>query len=97
MANNLLLVMGSGNRDEANFENGEVFNIHRENSKEHLSFGYGIHFCLGSPLAKLEFKTVLEEVTRLIPDLKIKKNKNLLLPQILRSGLQWLWCRVVNS
>ena len=88
MANNLLLVMGSGNRDEANFENGEVFNIHRENSKEHLSFGYGIHFCLGSQLAKLEFKTVLEEVTRLIPDLKIK---NLLLPQILRSGLQWLW------
>lgn len=72
---NLLLVMGSGNRDEANFENGEEFNIHRENSKEHLSFGYGIHFCLGSPLAKLEFKTVLEELTRLIPDLKIKKNQ----------------------
>jgi cytochrome P450 len=70
---NLLLVMGSGNRDEANFENGESFNIHLENSKEHLSFGYGIHFCLGSPLAKLEFKTVLEELTRLIPDLKIKK------------------------
>jgi cytochrome P450 len=72
---NLLLVMGSANRDEANFENGEEFNIYRENSKEHLSFGYGIHFCLGSPLAKLEFKTVLEELTALIPNLKIKKDQ----------------------
>lgn len=72
---NLLLIMGSGNRDEANFENGESFDINRENSKEHLSFGYGIHFCLGSPLAKLEFKIVLEELTRLIPDMKLKNEQ----------------------
>lgn len=72
---NLLIVMGSANRDESNFENGEHFDIQRENSKEHLSFGFGIHFCLGSPLAKLEFKTVLEELTRLVPNMKLKENQ----------------------
>ena len=72
---NLLIVMGSANRDESNFEDGEEFDIHRENSKEHLSFGFGIHFCLGSPLAKLEFKTVLEELTRLVPNMKLKENQ----------------------
>tara|TARA_R110002020_G_scaffold34530_6_gene104957 strand:- start:751 stop:1983 length:1233 start_codon:yes stop_codon:yes gene_type:complete len=72
---NLLIVMGSANRDESNFENGEEFDITRENSKEHLSFGFGIHFCLGSPLAKLEFKTVLEELTRLVPNMKLKENQ----------------------
>lgn len=72
---NLLIVMGSANRDESNFENGEQFDIQRENSKEHLSFGFGIHFCLGSPLAKLEFKIVLEELTRLVPNMKLKENQ----------------------
>jgi cytochrome P450 len=72
---NLLLVMGSANRDEAQFEQGETFDIERTNAKEHLSFGYGIHFCLGSPLAKLESKIVLEELTRLIPNLRIKPDQ----------------------
>jgi cytochrome P450 len=72
---NILLVMGSGNRDESNFEQGENFDIERTNAKEHLSFGYGIHFCLGSPLAKLEFKIVLEELIKAIPNLYIKPNQ----------------------
>jgi cytochrome P450 len=73
---NLLLVMGSANRDETNFPSGDTFDIARTNAKEHLSFGYGIHFCLGSPLAKLEFKTVLEELTRLVPNLRLTKNQD---------------------
>jgi cytochrome P450 len=73
---NLLLVMGSANRDETNFPAGDTFDITRTNAKEHLSFGYGIHFCLGSPLAKLEFKTVLEELTRLVPNLRLTQNQD---------------------
>ncbi|PIB31210.1 cytochrome P450 [Maribacter sp. 4G9] len=72
---NLLLVMGSGNRDDENFPKGGNFDIERKNAKEHLSFGFGIHFCLGSPLAKLEFKVVLEELTQMIPDLKLKEDQ----------------------
>ncbi|MCA1750419.1 MAG: cytochrome P450 [Flavobacteriales bacterium] len=68
----VLMVMGSGNRDEAMYENGESFNIERPNAATHLSFGSGIHFCLGSPLAKLEFKVVLEELTARIPTLQLK-------------------------
>lgn len=69
---NLLLVMGSGNRDEAMFPQSEQFDIQRENAGQHLSMGSGIHFCLGAPLAKLEAKVVLEELTQRIPNLRLK-------------------------
>ncbi|MDI9878635.1 cytochrome P450 [Flectobacillus longus] len=72
---NILLVMGSGNRDEAVFPEGESFDIERSNANQHLSFGAGIHFCLGSPLAKLEAKVVLEELSKRIPDLRLKPNQ----------------------
>ncbi|MCB0503225.1 MAG: cytochrome P450, partial [Bacteroidetes bacterium] len=73
---NLLLVMGSGNRDETVFEEGESFQIDRNSARNHLSFGYGIHFCIGSALAKLEAKIVLEELTAAIPQLQLKKGQD---------------------
>lgn len=73
---NLLLVMGSGNRDETVFEEGESFQIDRNGARNHLSFGYGIHFCIGSALAKLEAKIVLEELTAAIPQLQLKKGQD---------------------
>ncbi len=78
---NILLVMGSGNRDETQFENGEVFDIERENASQHLSMGSGIHFCLGAPLAKLEAKVVLEELTKRLPTLKLSPNQTYLFAQ----------------
>jgi cytochrome P450 len=50
--------IGSANRDEAQFPNAETFDIHRSPNR-HLAFGYGIHFCLGAPLARLESKIAL--------------------------------------
>jgi cytochrome P450 len=73
---NILLLMGSGNRDEENFTDGEVFDIERNNAGQHLSMGSGIHFCLGAPLAKLEAKVVLEELTQRMPNLKLKPNQS---------------------
>jgi len=67
----LLLVMASANRDEAVFEEGEEFDITRPNAREHLSFGYGIHVCLGNMLAKLQARIAVEELTRLAPDLEL--------------------------
>lgn len=67
----ILLVMGSANRDEDRFEDGETFDITRANAREHLSFGFGIHFCLGNLLAKLQAKVALEELVRLAPDLRL--------------------------
>lgn len=67
----ILLVMGSANRDEAKFADGESFDITRPNAREHLSFGFGIHYCLGNMLAKLQAKIALEELARLAPDLRL--------------------------
>ena len=66
---NILLLMGSGNRDEAVFAHGEDFDLNRDNARNHLSFGYGIHFCLGFQLAKLEFGILLRKLTARFPDL----------------------------
>lgn len=73
---NVLMVMGSGNRDEEVFAHGEEFDISRKNARHHLSFGSGIHFCLGSPLAQLEFRIVLEELTQRMPQLRLKPGQS---------------------
>jgi cytochrome P450 len=63
----ILLLTGSANRDDRNFENGDAFNIHRPIG-QHVAFGYGIHFCLGAALARLEGRVALEEVLKRFPE-----------------------------
>lgn len=67
----VLLLMGSANRDDQVFPAPDSFDIGRNNARSHLSFGYGIHFCLGNLLAKLQAKVALEEITRLLPTLQM--------------------------
>lgn len=68
---NVLVVMGSGNRDEAVYPDGEAFDITRGNARAHLSFGYGIHFCIGFQLAKMEFGIMLRQLTQRFPNLRL--------------------------
>ena len=67
----LLLVMGSANRDESRFADPETFDVSRPNAREHLAFGFGIHYCLGNMLAKLQTRIALEEVARRVPGLRL--------------------------
>jgi cytochrome P450 len=67
----ILLVMGSGNRDAEVFPDGETFDIHRANARNHMAFGYGIHFCLGFQLAKMEFGIMLRQLSTRFPDLRL--------------------------
>jgi cytochrome P450 len=67
----ILLLMGSANRDEAVFGHPEDFDVERGDARNHLSFGFGIHYCLGSQLAKQQLRIVLEEATALLPSLRL--------------------------
>jgi cytochrome P450 len=62
----ILLLTASANRDERRFPDADRFDIHRQ-IDHHLAFGYGIHFCLGSALARLEGRIALDEVLQRFP------------------------------
>jgi cytochrome P450 len=66
----MLLLVGSANRDERRYENADVFDIHRENG-QHLTFGYGLHYCLGANLARLEGKVALDELLTRFPEWEV--------------------------
>ena len=63
----VVLLLGSGNRDERNFSNPDAYDIGR-NDAAHLGFGHGIHFCVGAALARLETRVVLEELLQRVED-----------------------------
>jgi cytochrome P450 len=54
----------SANRDENVFANADVFDPMRENARRHLSFGFGIHRCVGARLAELQLNVLLEEMQK---------------------------------
>jgi cytochrome P450 len=63
----MLLLAGSANRDERQFDDPDTYDIHRKLG-HHLTFGYGPHFCLGASLARLEGRVALEEMLDRLPD-----------------------------
>ncbi len=63
----LLLMLASANHDERQFVDPERFDIHRDLT-QHLTFGYGIHYCLGAALARLEARVALDEVLDRFPE-----------------------------
>lgn len=64
------LHLGSANRDEAHFPDPDVFNIRRSPSR-HLAFGYGSHFCLGAPLARLEARIGLSVLLQRLKHIRL--------------------------
>ena len=58
----VLLIIASANRDPTHFTDPEVFDINRDNAKQHMAFGYGVHTCIGSNLARLEVRIALETI-----------------------------------
>ncbi|WP_323763965.1 cytochrome P450 [Marinovum sp.] len=67
----IMMSLASANRDEAHFACPHDFEGTRANARDHVSFGYGIHFCMGAPLAKLELKLVLELLSQAFPNMTL--------------------------
>jgi cytochrome P450 len=61
----------SGNRDERMIERPDDFIIDRKNARSHLSFGFGIHRCMGNRLAEMQIRILWEELLARFDDIKM--------------------------
>jgi hypothetical protein len=65
------LLLASANRDERRWRDPDVFDVTRDTA-DHLAFGFGVHFCLGAALARLEARVALEELLARLPDFVVE-------------------------
>ena len=70
----MLLLTAAGNRDERKFSDPDHFDIRRK-IDHHIAFGYGIHFCMGAALARLEGRIALDEVLQRFPTWEVDWDK----------------------
>jgi cytochrome P450 len=68
----MMLLVGSANRDDRRYGDGDRFDLHRDVG-QHLAFSYGIHFCLGAALARLEGRVALEEILKRFPEWEVDR------------------------
>ncbi len=67
----VFLNFASGNRQPDRFDDPDTFDLHRANAGQHISFGKGIHFCLGAGLARTEARIALELLAERLPSLRL--------------------------
>ena len=68
-------MLGAANRDPARFDEPDRFDIHRRNTRDHLAFGSGRHFCLGAPLARCEISAAVGALLDRLPDLELDEHR----------------------
>jgi cytochrome P450 len=84
----IIIVFCSANRDERLYPEPDAFDPDRDNLREHLAFGKGIHFCLGANLSRLEGKVALEELSQRIDSFTLpESNRFEYFPSFMLRGL----------
>ena len=89
----MLFLIGAANRDDRRFPDGDRFDIHRQDGG-HLTFSYGIHFCLGAALARLEGRVALEELLARFPEWDVDLDNARLSPTSTVRGWETLPVRI---
>jgi len=83
----VLTIFSSANQDESKFDDSLRFDITRKNNK-HLAFGYGIHFCIGAPLARLECEIAISTILNRLPNIKLDPTAN---------SLEWRTSNIIRG
>ena len=68
---NVVMWYLSGNRDESVIENPNAYIIDRERPRQHLSFGFGVHRCVGNRVAEMQLTIIWEEILKRFPEIKV--------------------------
>ncbi|KYC43222.1 hypothetical protein WA1_14095 [Scytonema hofmannii PCC 7110] len=87
----VMLRFDAANRDPIKFQEGERFDVDRHNASNHLSFGHGIHFCLGAMLARKEMHIAYERLLLRLKNIRLAQENYQYLPNILMRGLKHLY------
>jgi cytochrome P450 len=72
---NVIVILGSADRDPARFARPDAFDVERETDAKHIAFGRGSHYCLGAPLARLEGEIALTTLFRRLPGLSLASDE----------------------
>ncbi len=72
----VVVLYGAANRDTCRFAQANQFDIHRPNIREHMGFGAGPHYCVGSAVARLESKIAFEQLFKRIKNVRFSEGKN---------------------
>ena len=86
----VLFIMGAANRDPNHFPDPDRLDLQRGNAHTHLSFGGGIHYCLGAPLARLEGEIAIGALLRALPEVRLGEEELSWRPHMVLRGLKSL-------
>ncbi|QEU76565.1 cytochrome P450 [Streptomyces nitrosporeus] len=84
----IISLAGAGRDPEVHGDNAEQFDVTREKRREHLAFGFGVHYCLGAPLARMDAVIALEALFRRFPGMRLADpaERLELLPSFISNG-----------
>ena len=85
----MLFVVSAANRDERRWDGADRFDLHRKVG-QHLAFGYGIHYCLGAALARLEGRIAVDELLTRFPEWDVDLDRARISPTSTVRGFETL-------